>query len=69
MIKAFMAAWCEKPSDAANALLTFQTLRIGFPTAAITVIDNATSIAEQVKACCRRNDCEYIRNDVPMLGE
>ena len=69
MIKVIIVVWCQHPTDVDASLLTFRTLRTGFPTAAVTVIDNASIIADQVKECCRQNECEYIRRDLDLPHE
>lgn len=62
-MKAFLLVWCRNPANARSSLLTFQTLRTGFPTAEIVVIDNASVIGDQVREHCRRVGASYHRLD------
>jgi hypothetical protein len=58
--------YCREPSLlASGTLLVFRTLRIGFPTAEVTVIDNA-SVPEArpaIRAAAEAAGCEYIQRD------
>lgn len=40
--RVYVITWCQSPADLETAVLTFETIRVGFPTCPITVVDNAS---------------------------
>ncbi len=62
-MKVFILIWCNNLANANNALLTFRTLRTGFPTAEVVVYDNASIIGDQVQRLCQEVNAKYIRFD------
>ena len=60
-MKVFILVWCKNPANAENSLLTFRTLRTGFPTAEVVVFDNCSIIGDAVRQHCRKVEAKYIR--------
>ena len=61
----FILTWCQDEETLYGNLLTAQTLRIGFPTANVTVVDNASipSAREKIKQTYEREGCKFIQLD------
>jgi hypothetical protein len=58
--------YCREPSLlASGTLLVFRTLRVGFPTAAVTVIDNASlpEVRPAIREAAEAAGCEYVQRD------
>ncbi|WP_292994097.1 hypothetical protein [Nitrosomonas sp.] len=60
-MKVFILIWCNNLANANNSLLTFRTLRTGFPTAEVVVYDNASIIGDQVQRLCQETGAKYCR--------
>jgi hypothetical protein len=60
-MKVFILIWCKNPANANNSLLTFRTLRTGFPSSEVVVYDNASIIGEQTKRLCQEVGAQYFR--------
>jgi hypothetical protein len=57
----FILTYCRKKEYFYGTELVFKTLRVGFPNATVTVVDNA-SISElqgEIASLARKNDCEF----------
>lgn len=67
MINVFILTFCRNPQLLYGAELIFKTLRVGFPTAKVTVVDNA-SIAEavaRIEPLSQKNGCTFKRIPAP----
>ncbi|MDO8334326.1 MAG: hypothetical protein Q7T35_06625 [Nitrosomonas sp.] len=60
-MKVFILIWCKNPANANNSLLTFRTLRTGFPSSEVVVYDNASIIGEQTQRLCQEVGAQYFR--------
>jgi hypothetical protein len=51
----FIQTYCEHPALAYGALLAFKTLRVGFPTARVTVVDNGShpEVLPRIREACK----------------
>jgi hypothetical protein len=58
-----MLPWCGDPSNAYGSLLTFKTLRTGFPTAPVTVVDNAShpAVRSQIADAARAAGARFVQ--------
>lgn len=60
--RAFILATCRNPDLFGATTLVFKSLRVGFPTARITVFDNANSELHrsELRELCRKNKTEFV---------
>jgi hypothetical protein len=64
--------YCREPSLlAAGTLLVFRTLRTGFPTAEVTVIDNASlpEVRPAIRKAAEASGCAYVQRDPEIRHE
>lgn len=63
MIQVFILTFCRDRHTIYGNELVFKTLRVGFPNAKVTVIDNASlPVARaRIKELAKRNECEFIQ--------
>jgi len=48
-LKVFVLVWCKNKANAETSLLTFKTIRTGFPSAEIVIVDNASILGSEVQ--------------------
>ena len=61
--KVYIVTWCRSEALLYGSTLTFQTLRVGFPDAEVTVIDNASApeVRAPIHAAARAAGCEVLQ--------
>jgi len=62
-ITVFILTFCRKPELLYGSTLIFKTLRVGFPTAAVVVVDNASvpEARRQIKSLATENGCRFLQ--------
>lgn len=67
----YILPWCGDPAAVYGSVLTFKTLRVGFPTAAVTVIDNASAPAArpEIRAAAESCGARFIQLDRQVAHE
>ena len=61
--RVYVITWCGEIEQLWGTLLTFRTLRVGYPTAAVTVIDNASleEARPAIERAAKDAGCEYVQ--------
>ena len=70
MIHVFILTFCQNLENFYGSELIFKTLRVGFPNAKVTVVDNA-SISEaqnKIEFLSKKNECEFEKIENPGIS-
>jgi len=69
-VDVFILTFCRNLDLLYGTELIFQTLRVGFPNASITVVDNASlpEASQRVERLARDNDCRFRQIPEPSIG-
>lgn len=67
MINVFILTFCRNLELFYGTELIFKTLRVGFPNAKVTVVDNASlpETRHEIELLAKKNDCQFIQLNSP----
>jgi hypothetical protein len=66
-IRVFILTYCRNPEQLYGTTLIFRTLRVGFPTGRVTVVDNASigDARPEIERLAREAGCDYRQLETP----
>jgi hypothetical protein len=69
-VQVFVLTYCRKIELLYGSELIFRTLRVGFPNAGVSIVDNASlpEARSRIAALARENDCEFQQIEEPAVG-